>query len=380
MANTLTGLIPVLYKAIDKVSRELTGFIPSVGLDLSDTGAAVDQTIRIPVTNAVTSSNVTPGVTAPNDGGPDIGYVDVTITKSKYVPIRWSGEEAAGVGARYDEIRANQFAQAMRVLVNEVEQDLADLYYAASRAYGGDSDSFASNLSAPANLRKILADNGAPMTDLQLVLSTSQGARLRTLAQLTKANEAGTDELLRRGVLLDIHGFAVRESAKVATVTQGDATNYVLDGAHKAGETSLKIEYTGNGNGAIINKGAIITIDGDTNKYVVAENYSGGDGWLKINAPGLMKTASNGAAIAVATGTYEAALAFDRGAIQLVARPPLMPQGGDAADDVMNITDPVSGLTFQVALYRQYRQIKYEVALAWGVKAIKPEHIAVLIK
>ena len=376
MANTLTGLIPVLYKAIDKVSRELTGFIPSVGLDLSDTGAAVDQTIRIPVTNAVTSSNVTPGVTAPNDGGPDIGYVDVTITKSKYVPIRWSGEEAAGVGARYDEIRANQFAQAMRVLVNEVEQDLADLYYAASRAYGGDSDSFASNLSAPANLRKILADNGAPMTDLQLVLSTSQGARLRTLAQLTKANEAGTDDLLRRGVLLDIHGFAVRESAKVATVTQGAATNYVLNGARNAGATSLHVK-----NGTVaINKGAIITITGDDNKYVVAENYSGGDGWLKINAPGLMKTASNGAEITVSTDTYEAALAFDRGAIQLVARPPLMPQGGDAADDVMNITDPVSGLTFQVALYRQYRQIKYEVALAWGVKAIKPEHIAVLIK
>ena len=376
MANTLTGLIPVLYKAIDKVSRELTGFIPASGMDLADTGAAVGQTIRIPVTNATTSSDITAGATAPSDGDQTIGYVDVSITKAKYVPIRWSGEEAAGVGQRYDDIRANQFAQAMRVLVNEVEQDLANLYYAASRAYGGSSASFSSDLSDPANLRKILADNGAPMTDLQLVLSTAQGARLRTLAQLTKANEAGTDDLLRRGVLLDIHGFAVRESAKVASVTQGTAANYVIDGAHAAGVTSLTVK-TGS---AGINKGAIITIANDTNNYVVAEDYAGGAGKLKINAPGLKKAAADTAAITVATSTYEAALAFDRGAIQLVARPPLMPQGGDAAEDVMNITDPVSGLTFQVALYRQYRQLKYEIALAWGVKAIKPEHIAVLIK
>ena len=376
MANTLTGLIPVLYKAVDKVSRELTGFIPASGMDLADTGAAVGQTIRIPVTNAVTSSNVAPGATAPSDGDQTIGYVDVPITKSKYVPIRWSGDEAASVGARYDEIRANQFAQAMRVLVNEVEQDLAGLYFAASRAYGGSAASFSADLSDPANLRKILADNGAPMTDLQLVISTAQGARLRTLAQLTKANEAGTDDLLRRGVLLDIHGFAVRESAKVTSVTQAAATNYVLNGAHAAGATSLAVK-TGV---AAISKGAIITIASDTNKYVVAANYAGGAGTLYINAPGWMKSAADSAAITVATDTYEAALAFDRGAIQLVARPPLMPQGGDAADDVMNITDPVSGLTFQVALYRQYRQVKYEVALTWGRKAIKPEHIAVLIK
>jgi hypothetical protein len=228
------------------------------------------------------------------------------------------------------------------------------------------------------------------MTDLQLVISTAQGARLRTLTQLTKANEAGTDDLLRRGVLLDIHGFAVRESAKVATVTQAADTGYALNGAHAAGATSLVVKTdtaairtdtaaisTGT---AAISKGAIITIAGDTNKYVVAADYADGAGTLYINAPGLMKAASDSAAITVATDTYEAALAFDRGAIQLVARPPLMPQGGDAAEDVMNITDPVSGLTFQVALYRQYRQVKYEVALAWGVKAIKSEHIAVLIK
>ena len=52
---------------------------------------------------------------------------------------------------------------------------------------------------------------------------------------------------------------------------------------------------------------------------------------------------------------------------------------GDTADDVMNVTDPVSGITFQVALYRQYRQVRYEVGLAWGVASIKPEHGCVLL-
>jgi hypothetical protein len=56
-----------------------------------------------------------------------------------------------------------------------------------------------------------------------------------------------------------------------------------------------------------------------------------------------------------------------------------MPEGGDTADDVMNVTDPVSGITFQIALYRQYRQVRYEVGLAWGVKEIKPAHAVMLL-
>jgi len=39
----------------------------------------------------------------------------------------------------------------------------------------------------------------------------------------------------------------------------------------------------------------------------------------------------------------------------------------------------VSGLSFQVAMYRQYRQVHFEVALAWGMKMIAPRHSALLI-
>lgn len=72
-------------------------------------------------------------------------------------------------------------------------------------------------------------------------------------------------------------------------------------------------------------------------------------------------------------------MAFDRGALLLACRTPAMPEGGDQADDVMEVTDPHSGITFQVALYRQYRQIKFEVGLAWGTKSVAPRHAALLL-
>ena len=70
---------------------------------------------------------------------------------------------------------------------------------------------------------------------------------------------------------------------------------------------------------------------------------------------------------------------FHRSAIQLATRAPAMPDGGDSADDVMIVTDPVSGVAFEFCVYKQKRQVRYEVNLAWGVKMVAPRHCGILI-
>lgn len=380
MANTLTGLIPTIYKALDIVLRELTGFVPAVMMDASGEQAAKDQTISWPVTPAAAAGNITPATTGPTPTAQTVSPGTMTISKSRSVVFGWNGEEQKSLGGLYNQILVDQFAQSMRTLANEVEADLAALYINASRAYGtAGTTPFGTNLDELAQVRKILADNGAPLSDLQAVIDTTAGAKMRTLAQLSKANEAGGDDLLRRGVLLDIFNMAIRESAQVKLHTAGAGSGYLVDltAGYAAGTTTVHLDT---GTGTILSGDVLSnTKTGrDTSKYVVKTGGAGGEADYVLQNPGIQVAWVNNDPVAL-SAAYRANLAFARSAIALMARVPEMPEGGDAADDVTVITDPVSGLSFQVALYRQYRQVAFEVGLAWGVKAVKPEAMAILL-
>jgi hypothetical protein len=379
MANTLTNLIPDLYAALDIVSRELVGMIPAVTMDAQVTRAAIGQVVRIPLTAAPTASDAVPAVTPPNDGDQTIGNTTVTISKSRRAAVRWTGEEQRALdnnGPGYRSILQNQFAQAMRVLTNEIETDLAALYTRASRAYGtAGTTPFGTggDYSDAAQVRKILVDNGAPVSDLQLVLNTQAGATIR--GKQAQVQMVGDQSLLRQGVLLDMHGFTMRESAQIKNVTKGTGASYTTTAAGFAvGTTSIPLIT---GTGAIL-AGDIVTFAGDTNKYMVATGISA-PGTLVLAAPGL-RQAIPAAATAVTVGnSFTANLAFSRGSILLAARAPTLPAEGDMATDRMMITDPKSNLSFEVSVYPQYLQVLYDVRMAWGVACIKPENLAVLL-
>lgn len=385
MANTLTSLIPELHVALDVVSRELVGFIPAVSRDATTDRAALNQTVRSFVAPASTAGNITPGVTPPDDGDQTIGNVSLSITKARRVPIRWNGEDTLSVsqGHGAGNIRQAQLQQAIRTLCNEMEADLAALHATTSRAFGtATTDPFASNLSDPAQVRKILSDNGAPLSDMQMVIDTSAGAALRTLAQLTKANEANDSSMLRQGTLLDIHGFQIRESAQVARPAAGTMANATSTAAaFTVGQTVIPLALAGTG---VVAAGDVITFANDTNKYVVASasfagaNPAAGD-TITLAAPGL-RVAQGAATRAITVVAVSARnMAFARSAIVLATRMPALPDGGDLAVDRQTIVDPRSGMAFEVAMYAQYRQMQYEISAAWGVKNVKPEHSAILL-
>ena len=377
MPNTLTSLIPTLYEALRIVSRELVGFIPTVARDSGVERAAVGQSVSFHNVPTMTAEDIVAAATGPDPAGINVGSDTMTISKSRGVPFYWTGEEQRGVelSGQRQNVMTQEFAQAMRTLVNEVEGDLSGLYLGSSRAYGvAGTAPFGTNLADTAWLKKILDDNGTPQGDRSLVIDTRAGVNLRTLAQLTKANEAGADDTLRRGILLDLHNFGIRESAQIKAHSAGTGSGYTLGGAHAAGDTVITTAATP-GTGTIL-VGDVVEIG--NHKYVVTGALPAPGGDFEIAAPGLRENLPDAEAITV-SADFTANMAFHRNAFQLVTRAPAMPEGGDAADDVMEIQDPVSGLGFQVALYRQRRRVAYEVGLAWGFKAVQPEHAALLL-
>lgn len=379
MANTLTNLIPDAYAALDVVSRELVGFIPSVARDSSADQIPYGQTLRIDVPPANSSvGNITPAMSFPAAADQTIGNKTLTISSMKFAPFSWSGEEQAAVdrGPGYLTIQQGQIAQAFRALVNTMEADIAAAAYkGASRAYGtAGTTPFASDLSDTANLRKILDDNGAPLFDRSAVINTTAGAKVRTLTQLTKANEAADSSMLRQGTLLDVHGFAMRESSQVQAVTKGTGSGYKVNNAsgYGIGDTAITVDT---GSGTIL-AGDVIAFGGDTNLYVVASALSANV--VTIAAPGLRKVLADDATVTVGS-SFSANMGFQRNAILLASRLPYAPPSGDLALDRTVITDDRSGLSFELSAWPGHRMVVYHVSICYGVAVIKPEHVAILL-
>jgi hypothetical protein len=174
-------------------------------------------------------------------------------------------------------------------------------------------------------------------------------------------------------VLGKIMQLNLRESGQIVSHTKGTGSAYVFNGTHAVGVTSITAKTGAN----TLLYGDVLAFEDDTtNKYVANSTLAANV--FTIGGPGLRQQQTDGKTITIGNN-YTGNWAFDRYAIHLVTRVPAMPDGGDAAEDVVLVTDPFSGLSFQVALYRQRRQVSYEVGIAWGVKVVKSDFIATLL-
>lgn len=373
MPNTLTSLAPTLFSAAKAVAAEPFGIISAIDTRFDDKGVARGDVVSVPVAPVRTASDFTPGNVAATGGDATGSTVGVQITKSRKVDWHLTGEQQRSLenGSVSEDWVSQLVAQGMRTLRNEAEVDAGlAVKVGASRAFGtAGTTPFASDLTALTNARKILQDNGAPLSDLQFVGDSSAGLALRNLGIIQQAYQAGSESERRTGALLRQFGFAISESAGIGTHTKGTGASYVLGSAHAVGATTIAVTT---GTGTIL-AGDVVTIAGDTNKYVVTGALAGGS--FTIGAPGLRVAAAGAAAVTVGNN-YAANVAFERSAVVGVMRPPLMPANPTISQ--MLVSDD-KGMTYLMLDIAQYGQRTWELHLAWGFKTINGEFSSIVL-
>lgn len=375
MANTLTALAPTLFSTAKQVAKEPTGFLGAIDLRFDDKGVAKGDTVTVDVAPTRSASDFTPANVAGTGADATAAGIGITITKSRKVDWNLTGEQQRSLenATISQDWVAQLIAQGMRTLRNEAEADAAlATRIAASRAFGtAGTTPFASDLTALTNARKILQDNGAPLTDLQMVTDTTAGLNLLNLGVVQNAYQAGSDSERRTGLIQTQFGFTHSVSGQLAAVTKGTGSGYLVNnsGGYAIGATAITVDT---GTGTIL-AGDVITFAGDTNKYVVASALA--SNVVTIAAPGLRKAVADNAAITVGND-FTPNLAFERSAVVGIMRPPLM--FPNPTINQMLISDE-RGLTYLMLDIAQYGQRSWELHLAWGFKGINSEFAAIML-
>jgi hypothetical protein len=371
MANVFTSLAADIYVARDKVGRELVGAIPACTINADgSTRAAKGDIVRAAYTRSQTvNTSYAPSMTIPEGTDQTVDNMTMTLNSYASIQIPYTGEDVKHLdnGSGFQSVYGDQIYQAFRSLSNKMELDvLLAINNGAGNAYGtAGTTPFGTNLNDIPNVRKLLVDRGCPDDgNLSLVYNTAAGVKIRNISNLYKVNEAGSSDLLRQGMLLDLYGVKIRESAQINSHTAGSAASYVLNGAHAKGATSITVKT---GSGTLL-PGDIVVIN--SVKYVVLVGLAAA-GTFTINS-GLLAAGADGDTV-TPEASFTANVGFHKAAVELAMRPIALPHGGDAAVDRMTVQDPWSGLIFELAMYKGYQKAMIEVGCLYGTKVWKPD-------
>ncbi|MBA3589675.1 P22 phage major capsid protein family protein [Methylibium sp.] len=379
MANTLTSLAPVIYAAARITPREMVGVLGAIRRDFDDKGMAKGDTLKVPVSPAMSVASVTASQTF--TAGSDRVASSKSITLGNFKEVSWNltAEEERSLenSQSAQEIFRQTVEQGIRAIVNDVES-VAWLacYKGSSRATGtAGTTPFATTLGDLTAARRILVDNGISVNaaECSVVIDSAAGVKLRDLTPLQKVSEAGSSDHLRQGVLGDLFGFAVRESNAIGVHTKGTGASYLINmAAHLlVGGTAVTVDT---GTGTVL-AGDIVTFAGTTaHKYVV--NAALASNAFSIGEPGARIQETDNDAITVGAD-YTANLALHRNAAIAIVRPALQPAGGGV--EQMTVTDPVTGLSFLMLRVVGNAMTSYYMRAVYDVSVVNPFGIATIL-
>lgn len=364
---SLESLYPTIQVGFTEALKGFAGFVGHVATDGSlAERVAKGQKVQWMAAKAGVPGDSVPGADGPRTEAMDVNDDFMTIDMVRNVPITITGDNYKGMQGNIYPLIKSAITDAVRKLVDEADDYMAKkVMEGASRNKFIEWDNIAAFpvLTAAYGLNKI-----QPAGKAEVVLGSEALLALQSTEHYNNASKFGSDELIRKGRLAEIHGYKIGTKPVFPELKTSTATGYTLDGDHAAGATEIKV--TG-GTGEFKTGAVIDIILGETEFIaagVVKEDLSG-PGVLKVNAPGLEKDAPSGKPVSIVSNPT-AGVAYMPDFVRFIVRPPAVPDGGDSAVDSQMFMDPVSKLVIEVALYKQYRQQTLDVRMAYGGKVV----------
>lgn len=378
MGNTLTNLQPTLYSVAQEVSAEPFGIIGGINANFDDKGVAIGDKVSVPVAPVRAGDTYSPtmNLNGGNAGADAIaGKVDVEITANRFTSWHLTGEQEKSLmnGGTDQEWFRQIVAQGMRTLRNEADAAAyAAIKVGASKAIGtAGSTPFATGIDELADMNNLLYGQGAPMVDAQFVMSAAARVKFMKTGMYQIASANGSEADRKAGILSREFGFSLRASAGITTHASGSAASYVTDGGEVAKATAITVK-TGTDP---IKAGDVFTLaDRAGEQYVVSTALTGA-GELLINRPGLVGATATAQAVTF-TGNYTPCLAFERSAVVGVFRPPYIP--ANANIEQVLVSDQF-GMTYLLCRVIGDGVVTWRLHLAYGIKVVQPEHVALLL-
>ncbi len=242
---------------------------------------------------------------------------------------------------------------------------------AVTQGANQDTTPLGTDLFQVASGRALLNTGLAEPDDRHAVLDVNAEAAAIALGNFVQAEQAGTDQTIRRGEIgtkLGMDWFLDQNVPTHQNGTSWTGTKWLMVAtvSGTGGDTTLTVMNT-DATGTIA-VGDLFTINGDAQQYAITAAV----GSVSVSAvtviaftPSLAATYASGVALSV-IATHVANLIFHRDAFVFASRP----LGGSGIDALGNVfsaaTDPVSGISLRLEVSREYKQTTFAYDILYG--------------
>ena len=378
MANTISSsIMPRIIGVARETLTENFSLLGSMSYDFGQAAGKLGQTVSVATAASLTAASVTAANTAPAPSAVTIGAKTVTLDQFFKTSFALSGTDTQN----YDLNSAfmEQIREAVRGMLFKINATVWAKYTKIPYAVGNSGTGFfASNPDGLADADKVLTENLCPLSNRKAIVPLKDFQALLKLSEVQQANNFGSDDVIRRGVIGDVLGFEIHRDQQAPTHTVGTGvTSDPVASATAIGSTTVEIT-SDSGDVLDVNAGDLIEF-GDGYSYAVqADATVGNSSTATITLDRGLEAALAGTenpALATTTCTYDAdslvAIAGRMDGFGIASRLPsrevmgYMPQGQH-----FPIVEPQTGYTLLLSVYPQYHQVSFELSSIWGVDVI----------